>query len=333
MDVLVLYENRKHIIMGSTGYYELLEEFSKLTNCSFAGKGFPLYRRNESIDETIKRIYCNDTPDLVIDSEYNFDVNFPRNYPICRFISDLHALYERNIKTPESFLDLINKSEYDFIFFSCKYIYGTNVEPDFFIKNLKPKMYILPWSTDAKKFNPSPYKDIDITFLGAVNKYYPLREIIKKELPLFAKKNNYKIINPCRILLVPKFLQRNDILEKLPYYQYGKKYVNTLNRSKILIFCSSIYKYPVLKYFEGMASGCLVMADEPGGSKELGFKDGYNFVKINKENWKEKVSYYLENEEERNKIGANARDTILKYHTHNIRAKEMYLHIKSYLNN
>jgi len=44
-------------------------------------------------------------------------------------------------------------------------------------------------------------------------------------------------------------------------------------------------------------------------------------VKINEENWEEKLDYYLENPEKAKQIAENGREHIVKYHNHQVRAK------------
>jgi len=65
------------------------------------------------------------------------------------------------------------------------------------------------------------------------------------------------------------------------------------------------------------------LADTPLDSEDLHFKAGYNYVEINKEDFLDKIIYYLDNEKERKKITENAVTTTLKYHSMDIRVKQL----------
>jgi len=114
-------------------------------------------------------------------------------------------------------------------------------------------------------------------------------------------------------------LQDKELRKK---WLVGEDYAKTVAQSKIFIFGSSIFRYPLTKYMEGMMSGSLVMADEPWHAEECHFKDGWNYVKINENNWQEKLEYYLKNDRERETIAQRGYETAMKYHTTNIRAKQ-----------
>jgi len=64
------------------------------------------------------------------------------------------------------------------------------------------------------------------------------------------------------------------------------------------------------------------MSNTPGSAEELNFKDGYNFVNISRYDWQQKLLYYCKHEEEARKIAEQGRETILKYHTHTVRAQQ-----------
>jgi len=63
------------------------------------------------------------------------------------------------------------------------------------------------------------------------------------------------------------------------------------------------------------------MSDKPLCADILHFRDGENFVEIGLDDWFEKLLYYLENEGERAKIARNGYNTVMKYHTADMRAK------------
>ena len=104
----------------------------------------------------------------------------------------------------------------------------------------------------------------------------------------------------------------------------GDKYVRTMGLSKVSVFDSSIYKYPLVRYWETMACKCLAMADMPLTGEDVFLKPRFNFVEISEEDWSEKLEYYIENDKERNRIIEKGYETVMKNHTTEIRAKQLY---------
>lgn len=113
-----------------------------------------------------------------------------------------------------------------------------------------------PWWIDETLFrNNTGDRDYDITIIGKRNPYvYPLRDIMERELIGLTKEFNIKFVEMHPGYMDPK---------RGPGYYWGEKYADLLRESKILTFCSSIYQYPIFKYYEAAASGCLIIAPKP----------------------------------------------------------------------
>lgn len=158
-------------------------------------------------------------------------------------------------------------------------------------------------------------KDIDIAFMQRVSDTYPLRKAISGKLDNLG----YKYIKAERSGGAKK--KRGYKLKQGEYA--GKSYFDMLNRCKVMLTCSSIYKYPVKKYFECMTTKCLCMADEPKSAEQLGLVDGETYVKIDKSNWKKKLDYYLNNKAERERIVENAYNLFKEKHTNEVRVKQL----------
>lgn len=62
------------------------------------------------------------------------------------------------------------------------------------------------------------------------------------------------------------------------YHEIIDDYYSSLARSKVGIACSSIYGYPLGKYFEMMANGVIVIADSPIDNEDIGLIPGENFI-------------------------------------------------------
>ena len=307
--------------VGAPGKYHAFEQaVGKIADCRWAGRGWPLYQPNENMNNTVGRIYDKTPPDWVLDEDDGFRVPRERNYKVGYFASDLHGKNSFNVTSPRGFVRLINNSHYDAVFLKYKYIYGTSSTPDIFLRSLNTKPFFLPWSIDTKRYYPRE-KDFDVVFLGAASRRrYPIRNSLWKNLPSFCEEHNLRLLMKGA---PPGGTFQRDIQRLMREgLIVGERYCEVLGETKILIFGCSRHRYPLQKFFEGMSSGCLVMSNEPGGAKELNFRDGYNFVSIDTRNWKEKLQYYSENESEAKRIAEQGRETILKYHTHDIRVRQ-----------
>ena len=106
-------------------------------------------------------------------------------------------------------------------------------------------------------------------------------------------------------------------------YIVGDVYNETLSRSKVFIFGSSIYRYPLLKYVEGWGAGTLVMADKPLGAERMHMEPDVNFVEIDRDNWVRKLEYYIEDDDLRENVAKQGHETVTKHHTAEIRAGEL----------
>jgi len=110
-----------------------------------------------------------------------------------------------------------------------------------------------------------------------------------------------------------------------------EKYIRKLNQSNIL--ASGNCRLPLLgrkdlrffqvKPLEAMATGALAMMDVPTCAKELHLVPDYNFVAIDQRNFKEKIKYYLQNEEDRTPIIKRVYETFIKYHSSDVRARQV----------
>lgn len=68
----------------------------------------------------------------------------------------------------------------------------------------------------------------------------------------------------------------------------GQNYAKELNRSKIVLTCDSVFKYPLMKYFEITACNALLLASYSKELGDLGFIPGVNFVAIDELCFEEK---------------------------------------------
>jgi len=76
------------------------------------------------------------------------------------------------------------------------------------------------------------------------------------------------------------------------------------------------------KYLEGMACNAMVLGPLPVDAEQLKWKDGFNIVAVDQRNFLRKLLYYKDSIDERLEIAKNGYNTIQKYHTIKIRAKQ-----------
>ncbi|WP_221563892.1 glycosyltransferase [Alkalihalobacillus sp. TS-13] len=159
-------------------------------------------------------------------------------------------------------------------------------------------------------------RDINLLMAGSLIEHlYPLRVKMYNEL---SKRYDFTYIQH------PGY--RN--IHSQSKFITGESYASLLNRSRIFLTCDSIYKFPVLKYFEAAGCGSLLLASGSKELQDLGFIDGETFVEVNEHNFHQKVEYFLKNEHERRQITANAIKLIREKHTTEIRVKQLLAHIE-----
>src|SRR5690625_2684790 len=108
---------------------------------------------------------------------------------------------------------------------------------------------------------------------------------------------------------------------------FGKE----INRAKIFFTCGSVYQYPVMKYFEVPGCNTLLIAEKNQDLKELGFKDGVNYIAADQSNFYDKALYYLKNEKEREKIAMEGYKFIHQHHTHRVRAQQFIRYVEEFI--
>ena len=317
MKILFLRGNGGDFVGAPRTYHGFEQAVGKIAGCRWAGRGWPLHRPNESMDMTVKRVMPD--ADWVIDKDNGFKVPKNRGYRVGYMASDLHGKASFKVGTPRGFVKLINSSPYDAVFLKYCEVHGVNCAPDIFLTDLKAKTLFLPWSVDPKEYYPRE-KTIDVAFLGTHGRRYPIRKSLWKGLPTFCGKHQLELLmrsNPPGKTFkryIPRLLDEG--------YFVGDRYRKALGGARIFVFGCSQFRYPLQKFFEVMASGALVMSNAPASADKLHFKDGLNFVNISKDNWREKLLYYTTHREEAEEIAMRGRETVLKYHTHDVRANE-----------
>jgi len=238
-----------------------------------------------------------------------------RSYRVGVFLSDLQGKASHGISSPTLFMKYLNKQRYDAFFLKYLEIHGCGVNPHLFEEGLRGDVYFLPWSVDCEK-HTWKRKKVDVTFIGNVGSTYPLRQEMWEDLYYVAR--GYKIVREMR---PPGKTFDRKICESSSKY-VGDDYCKLLNETRIMIFGCSKYRYPLQKYFESAASGCLILADEPSTAKRLGFVDNKTYVDVNVYDWRPVLQWCLENEDKTRGIVRSSLKNVLMNHSHEKRADE-----------
>lgn len=144
----------------------------------------------------------------------------------------------------------------------------------------------IPRGIDANLF--CDYKEdrtVDVTLLGAMGDFYPLRQYFHQSLSSQSWINYFTRSHPGY-----DFNSKEGL--------YGEAYARALSRSKIFVSCTGRYNLPFIKIYEALASGTLLMCDKPCGAEKLGLVDGVTYVEVNQLNFMQKLKYYLNHPEE-----------------------------------
>jgi len=313
MRILCLVKNDENRC-ASTSWY-LRRELAKIEDVVFYGPGygnFPILK-GWDVPTAIKRVLVDRSPDVILIDHY-WEVahrwkNLHRvSVPKALIISDPH-------EEPSRKVDYIKQNNIDLALFITRF--SIDKFKDIGLSAIGCSCAWLPWSVDTSVFKDYGLSRIhDVSFLGMVNRYYPLRQKILKVLPKTKDIRFYTRKHPGDWNLKPE----RDL--------FRESYARILAQSKIFIFDSSILNYPVAKYVEGMACKTLVMAPMPLDGEYLHFKPGFNFVEVNEDNFLENIRYYLSHEDERLRIAERGWETVNKYHTVQIRARQLVRYLR-----
>ncbi|GAG70983.1 unnamed protein product, partial [marine sediment metagenome] len=264
-------------------YFE--QSIAKIVECKWAGHGHELHKHGENLNQTISRVMPE--ADWVIVNwsmvrALKNDIIFPkkRAYKIAMITSDIH-------KGPKNTVKGWNAGKWDaFLMIASK----TKAAPEYYINNLNAPIFILGHTINPEFFKPLDQpKKYDVSLLGHLGGFYILRRIMMKELPDLAKQNNWKLLMRGRPGgSISGALKTGRIV--------GYKYAEAIALSKIFISCEIRTRGAVKKYFEGMACRTCVLANTPIMAEDFHFRPDWNFVEIGRDNWKEKLKYYLKHD-------------------------------------
>jgi len=307
MNILYLCKRKTFELKLARERFHSIQALSKIANVHYSGIGWPDYDKNLTVQENIN--------------------NMKHKFDICIVYKPLELKKFRDINIPKCIRynemydvnwTLKEIKECGSKLVICHHLNDCEKYQKMKISNVK-FVYIGHCAEKTIFKNLNLAKEYDITLLGCISSHYPLRNRFLKLLPHLKKK--YKCLH-----------------HKHPGYDlqdaYTDKYLiemaKIINKSKIILTCSSIYKYALGKYIEiPMCESSIICGDIPNKV------DNYNFVveindKMNDNDIIEKISYYLDNESKRlDKIRQGIEFS--KNYTHEHYANRFLLIIKNFL--
>ncbi len=234
--------------------FHAIEEIAKVKNVKvvYSGVKWPNYNVKISVQQNIELIEAQEN--LIFDLVICYE-------PLHKFIKFEKIQRSKCIRYNEMYnLDIIDKEiaqiKPDIVI--CHY----KPDVDKFTKNYKnilpTKFYHIPHCAKASIFKKNKNIIRDIYFLecGTIfrKETYPLRHRLATIIiPLLIDKG-YN----CEIIKHPLYKIKNAHKDKEP-----RQFANRINRAKICLSCSSIYKYRLAKFVEISMCGSVLCTDLP----------------------------------------------------------------------
>ncbi len=258
----------------------------------------------------IRKIIREESPDALMFAERFLEnsswCKLNMNIPIILQIDDQHVINDHNLRDYSKRNNVVLAlSRHNFPIEYFKSMVNFDVKP-------------FPWSIDTTIFKDYGFPMIyDVMASGVISKAYPLRykimDFINSAKDIRVHRMRYPIIS---------------MFGNCGGLNTMERYAKLLSVSRELVFGASIWLQSLQKYFEGMASNCIVLSQKPHDADFLHFVSGKNFVAVNENNLEDEIRYYLDNESERKKVVRNGNSTIRKYHTLDKRIDQFVSYIK-----
>jgi hypothetical protein len=223
----------------------------------------------------------------------------------------LSDYWVRAAKHHAAFADFLEKSRFDAIL-----TYFPQPMEIWRDTPLSGRFIYLPPSFDPRIFHDWKVpKDYDVGFLAAGTarpmSYYPERSAIHRKL-LERKGLRYL------------WARHPGWRDRIRHPLVGEGFSRAINSCRMFITTGGRGRNAHAKYVEILASGSLLLADEPIGFERLGLEDGVNYVRIAGDDVLDKVDYYLVHPEEAERIAAAGYSLAHRLHHCYRRALEFY---------
>jgi len=163
-----------------------------------------------------------------------------------------------------------------------------------FLNTKDTRLFFVPWGYDPDKYFDAGYRrEISVMFAQTADAfaYNCYRARMHDQL---AKMANSGILPDCH-------LQPRNPQDGKYYGMWGYAYIDTLQRSKIMMVDTSQRHWMTAKYLEAAACGCLLMGDVPWGMEDV-FNDDTMAV-LDYDNLEQdmdrQIRYYLSHDKDR----------------------------------
>lgn len=298
IDLLFISKDTANLVYNESFHY-LEQELAKITNLT-------IWRQSGNIHNILNQIPTR-RPDFILIQNDIGETRFPLidglanlDIPVGLFIEDVHRFVEER----------------------RRYIEENNIRYLFSIPAERFRM-VYPQYIDRFRWfphhvNTTIFKDyrmpknIDMLLMGAFNSYYPLRMKV-----FYYYQNDPRFVCHGH----PGYRQYSN--SEKSHLMVRGNYSKKLNSAKIFFTCPSLLQYPVMKYYEALASKTLLLASTFKELEDLGFIPGQHFVPVNETDFHEKAEYYLKHEEERNYISEQGYQFVRENHSTEQRAKQL----------
>lgn len=341
MNILVISHNQK----GWT-YETLYNEHQQLKKKGklkyyFWGPGYDFFTNDvlKVIEKYKKKgivfqlIYiCQSQQDLI--GKYNYDY-MPKSFykkKYEEFPINLHK-----IKIPKALVVgdfwLLNKYEWEYIFKKYDISYAISIVLNHYAppkinsrflsnytkKNIKFFDYVRTIPEISKYRNRK--KKYDFISLGAKEiKFYPNRQYFENVL----KKNYSNDLSKIVTADHPGYKYNNK--DKTKYF--GKRYLKLLSESYFMITDTTDLDIPLIKHLECMYYGCTMVCDNIYFEKKNKLRNGYNYIKVDRNSVEKKIKYLKVNKNKFNKLKKNAYKTYKEYYSNKKFVKRMEKYFK-----
>ena len=304
LKILYLCDRKIYETKMSRVRFHTIDAIGQITNLTMSGPGWDGFENVSQIEESVM-------PDLII---WYKPLNIPgykdARAPRCLQYNEMHDFNATK--------DEIEKSGSKFII--CHHLNDIDN-----YNTVDAKFINIQHCADIRFFKDyQQKKDIDVLLVGVLNDYiYPLRTKLVNVIQSLQQQNFVTSLYTHPTYTITNAFNNNHIID----------FAKHINRSKITLTCSSKFRYLLGKYIEIPMCNSLLVADMP--DDQVQFLNEFIVeiditMSINK--IVEKITYYLEHDEERCLRSQKGYNTMLSTHTQQHYANKFVDVAKKFLN-
>jgi hypothetical protein len=278
-----------------------------------------LLDQNEMNDA--RRLVDKYKPDLILVHRLQFAKNIKNlskiDLPKICFVEDY---FTRHHDLKNSWL---TEHDFDLVFFSQQYfIENARIFQSAQMIPQKTRFAWLPFSVDVQKLyrQPDAVRTFDVCFIACLHQTaegYPNRRAVADILHGLAADAKLNVV--CRLIENP--LGYADPPDRL----YEVEYRTMLKSSKLLICSLDATGSTNIRHFEGGATGCCIITDGPPNDwQDLKFETSERFIYKTIGDLRSLILERLAYSSETLDIAVEQQNTVLQFHSNQIRVREMF---------